>query len=115
MESNTIGYIVAACLTGLFGVFIAWQNYKLAKKLQTNHGKTPGQHIEEGSLAAQQALANSQLVALQLEQYKAEQATIAQREHDLIQRYVEDDAKAHTELRAMLVQVALDREPPAAS
>lgn len=115
MDGNFWGLVVAAVLTAIFGLIIAGQNAKLAKKLQTNHGKTPGQHIEEGALAAQQALANSQLVALQLEQYKAEQAEADRRQHDLIQQYVDTDAQAHVELRSLIMQVALEKKPPGAS
>lgn len=112
MNSNALDLVVATVLTAIFGLIISWQNFKLSRKLQTNHGKTAGQHIEEGALAAQEANVNAQLVALQLEQYKREQAAKDQREHDLIQQYVDADALAHTELRALIMQVALGQEPP---
>lgn len=115
MDTNLLDMLVATVLTALFGLVIAWQNYKMSKKLQTNHGKTIGQHVEEASLQAQQANINAQLVALQLDQYKAEQAAIALREHDLIQQYVDADAAAHTELRSLITQVALEKQPPSAS
>lgn len=115
MNGNALDLVVATVLTAIFGLLISWQNAKMARKLQTNHGKTIGQHVEDAARAADEANVNAQLVQLQLEQYKAEQAATQQREHDLITRYVEDDAKAHAELRAMLVQVALDKEPPATS
>lgn len=112
MDPGLLGSLCLAAATLVAAVIAAWVSISVSRRTKTNHGKTIGQHVEEAALAAQEANVNAQLVQLQLDKYKAEQAATQQREHDLIARYVEDDAKAHTELRAMLVQVALDKEPP---
>lgn len=69
------GYVVSALVTGIFGIFIAWQNYKLGQKTKTNHGKTIGQHVETAAADAAEAKLAAQLVALQLQEYKNQQAT----------------------------------------
>lgn len=113
MDPSLVGSLALSAATLMAAGVAAWVSIRVSRRTRTNHGKTIGQHVEDAARAADEANVNAQLVQLQLEQYKAEQAATQQREHDLIARYVEDDAKAHAELRAMLVQVALDKEPPA--
>lgn len=107
-----IGYIVLAAATLAAAVVAARGQRRTRKMVQTNHGKTIGQHVEAAALDAKQANTNAQLVQLQLEQYKQEQAAAGQRLHDVIQQYVDADALAHTELRSLIMQVALGQEPP---
>lgn len=100
------GYEISAGITGLFGIFIAWQNYQLSRKTKTNHGKTIGQHAEDAAADAKEAKLTAQLVALQLQEYKNEQAASSLAEHTLIEGYVRDDAAAHKEIRSLILQVA---------
>lgn len=106
---DSVGYIGAAIVAAVPSTLAWFSTRKTAKKIETNHGKTIGQHVEETAISAQEAKLAAQLAALQLEQYKAEQATIAQREHDQIQQYMDADAAAHVELRALITQVALNK------
>lgn len=112
MDPAFIGSVMLAVATLTAAIIAAVTSFRIAKRTKTNHGKNIGQHVEEASLAAQEANLNAQLVALQLEKYKQEQAVSQQRQHDLIQQYVDTDAAAHTELRALIMQVALGQEPP---
>lgn len=100
------GYIISAVITGLFGMVVVWQNWKLSQKTKTNHGKTIGQHAEDAAADAREAKLTSQLVALQLQEYKNDQASAALAEHTLIEGYVRDDAAAHKEIRSLILQVA---------
>lgn len=97
------GLILSALITGIFGMVIVKQNANLAKKTKTNHGKTIGQHVETAAADAQEAKLTAQLVALQLQEYKNLQAAQAKAEHDLIEKYVNDDASAHAEIRQLII------------
>ena len=99
-------YIISAALTGAFGIFISWQNWKLKQNSKTNHGKTLGQHVEHIAEQVEGARLQAQLVALKLEQYKQEQLAASKREHDLVEGYMTTDLAAHSELRSLIVQVA---------
>lgn len=112
MDPVLLGSLALAIATLAAAIIAAWASIKVTRRTKTNHGKNIGQHVEEAAADARQANINAQLVALQLEEYKRDQAAIQQREHDLISRYVEDDAKAHAEMRGLIMQVALEKQPP---
>jgi hypothetical protein len=106
-----LGYIALVAAT-LAAAFVgAWATLVGNRQLKTNHGKTIGQHVEDASEAAQAANINAQLVALQLEQYKRDQAEAARIEHELLEGYVRDDRAAHEELRKQLLLIALGKDP----
>lgn len=121
--------ILAVVITGIFGLFIAWQNYLLSQKVRTNHGKNIGEHLEEvgddikdaatrSEAARVEALASktaAQLVALELREYKAQQAADAlavkialeDRDNNFERALIEhtaDDARNFAELRSLLIQ-----------
>lgn len=104
--------VLAVAITGCFGIFIAWQNYLLARKVKTNHGKTIGEHTEDAAADAAEAKLAAQLVALQLQEYKNEQAVRALAEHNLIESYVDADAEAHRDIRLLIMQVAQGSHTP---
>lgn len=47
LHGDDIGLIVSAIVTGIFGLFIAWQNNRLHRAIKTNHGKRPGEYLEK--------------------------------------------------------------------
>lgn len=114
MDGTTWGYVISALITGFFGVFIVWQNYRLGRNTKTNHGKTLGQHAEDASAAAELAAAKADsakaavdLVAMQLETYKHAQAMEALDLQRVIEGYVATDALAHAELRELITSTAI--------
>lgn len=106
MDGTTWGYIISAIVTGIFGLLITWQNWRLSKKVRTNHGKTIGQHVELASAQAEAAKAGVDLVALQLDTYKRQQAAEALEQQRTIESYVAADALAHAQLRELIVSSA---------
>ena len=115
MDPTLLGYLALAVAT-LAAAFVgAWSSVKSNRRTKTNHGKTIGQHVEEAARSAEQAHLTAQLVALQLERYKSEQAAADLVEHNLIEGYVSADLAAHQELRSLILQVAAQRHDPPTS
>lgn len=110
---DALALVISAVITGVFGVAITWQNARMNRKIKTNHGKTIGQHVEAASDSAALAAAKAEaakaavdLVALQLDTYKHEQAMLALDQKRTIEGYVATDAQAHAELRELIMSTS---------
>lgn len=98
--------VIASVITGAFGVVIILMQRAQARRTRTNHGKTIGQHVEQAAADAQEAKLSAKLLALQLEEYKAQQRREADKLQRTIKGYVDADALAHAEIRSLIIQVA---------